>query len=59
MLRYLVPALLVASSPAVSQSVYGVRAPAPAGYDRVAGQRTTQVHLERLIRLNTQNPPGK
>ncbi|HEX2092919.1 MAG TPA: M20/M25/M40 family metallo-hydrolase, partial [Longimicrobiaceae bacterium] len=27
-------------------------------YDRTAGQRATRDHLERLIRLNTQNPPG-
>jgi acetylornithine deacetylase/succinyl-diaminopimelate desuccinylase-like protein len=58
MLGYLLPALLIAASPVASQTVYGVRAPAPAGYDRAAGQRTTQTHLERLIRLNTQNPPG-
>ncbi len=44
-----------ASQPA---SPYTVRAPAPAGYDRAAGQRSTQAHLTRLIAINTQNPPG-
>ena len=39
-------------------SPYTVRAPAPAGFDRAAAQRTTQAHLVRLIGINTQNPPG-
>jgi acetylornithine deacetylase/succinyl-diaminopimelate desuccinylase-like protein len=41
-----------------AQSPYNVAAPAPAGYDRAAGQRVTREHLEQLIRLDTQNPPG-
>ena len=39
-------------------SPYIVRAPAPAGLDRAAAQRSTQAHLTRLIAINTQNPPG-
>ena len=39
-------------------SPYTVRAPAPAGFDRAAAQRSTQAHLTRLIAINTQNPPG-
>src|SRR5687768_15218837 len=39
-------------------SPYEVRAPAPAGFDRGAAQRSTQSHLMRLIAINTQNPPG-
>src|SRR5687768_3441077 len=39
-------------------SPYEVRAPAPAGFDRAAAQRSTQAHLMRLIAINTQNPPG-
>ena len=51
---------LIATGRAVvhAQSPYAVQAPAPAGYDRQAGQRATREHLERLIRLDTQNPPG-
>ena len=45
------------ASPA-SSSPYAVRAPAPAGFDRAAAQRSTQAHLTRLIAINTQNPPG-
>jgi acetylornithine deacetylase/succinyl-diaminopimelate desuccinylase-like protein len=41
-----------------AQSPYTVAASAPAGYDRDAGQRVTREHVERLIRLDTQNPPG-
>jgi acetylornithine deacetylase/succinyl-diaminopimelate desuccinylase-like protein len=51
---------LAVVSPAVShaQSPYAVKTSTPAGYDRDAGQRATREHLERLIRLDTQNPPG-
>ncbi len=48
----------LAAAPAAAQTPYDVSAPPPAGYDRAAGQRVTREHLERLIRLNTQNPPG-
>src|SRR5688500_3120040 len=50
--------LVVAAASAGAQSPYVVVAPPPAGYDRAAGQRATRDHLERLIRLDTQNPPG-
>jgi acetylornithine deacetylase/succinyl-diaminopimelate desuccinylase-like protein len=38
---------------------YAVAAPAPAGFDRAAAQRTTETHLRNLVRLDTQNPPGR
>ncbi|HYW08400.1 MAG TPA: M20/M25/M40 family metallo-hydrolase [Longimicrobium sp.] len=44
--------------PAVAQTPYDVAAPAPAGFDRAAVGRNTLAHLQNLIRLNTQNPPG-
>ena len=47
-----------AAQAAAAQSPYVVTAPPPAGYDREAGQQATRGHLERLIRLDTQNPPG-
>ena len=46
-----------ASRPA--SSPYAVAAPAPAGFDRAAAQRTTETHLRNLVRLDTQNPPGR
>jgi acetylornithine deacetylase/succinyl-diaminopimelate desuccinylase-like protein len=46
------------SSSARGQIPYAVAAPPPLGYDRTVGQRATRDHLERLIRLDTQNPPG-
>ena len=42
-----------------SPSPYAVAAPAPAGFDRAAAQRTTETHLRNLVRLDTQNPPGR
>ncbi len=47
---------LAAAAPLAAQ--YDVRAPAPPGYDRAAGQRETLAHLQNLIRLRTENPPG-
>jgi acetylornithine deacetylase/succinyl-diaminopimelate desuccinylase-like protein len=41
-----------------AQSPYTVRTEAPPGFDREAAQRDAQAHLEALIRLDTQNPPG-
>ena len=38
---------------------YHVAAPAPAGFDRAAAQRSTETHLRNLVRLDTQNPPGR
>jgi acetylornithine deacetylase/succinyl-diaminopimelate desuccinylase-like protein len=49
---------LLLGSLASAQSPYAVPAPPPSGYDRTIGQRVTRDHLERLIRLDTQNPPG-
>jgi acetylornithine deacetylase/succinyl-diaminopimelate desuccinylase-like protein len=46
------------SATGAASSPYVVRAPAPAGFDRDAAQRSTQAHLTRLIGINTQNPPG-
>jgi len=55
-------ALVALVSPALAQRVdpapYVVRAPAPAGWNRDQGARATRAHLEALIRLDTQNPPG-
>ena len=49
----------IALAPAVgAQDTYSVTAPAPAGFDRAAGQRSTEAHLRALIALDTQNPPG-
>ncbi|HEX8672219.1 MAG TPA: M20/M25/M40 family metallo-hydrolase [Longimicrobium sp.] len=42
--------------PAAAQ--YDVAAPAPARFDRAATGRATLAHLQNLIRINTQNPPG-
>ena len=46
------------AAPAAAQATYNVAAPAPAGFDRAATGRATLAHLQNLIRLNTQNPPG-
>lgn len=37
---------------------YELSAPPPAGYDRIASQQRTREHLEKLIAIDTQNPPG-
>lgn len=37
---------------------YAVAAPAPAGYDRARGAADARRHLEALVRINTENPPG-
>lgn len=57
------PALTLAASSAIAQAPaagdhYRVAAPVPPGFDRAAAQRATETHLRRLIRLDTQNPPG-
>jgi acetylornithine deacetylase/succinyl-diaminopimelate desuccinylase-like protein len=41
-----------------AQDAFDVAAPPPAGFDRAAAQRDAHAHLEALIRLDTQNPPG-
>ena len=47
------------TTPRPAASPYAVSAPAPAGFDRAAAQRTTETHLRNLVRLDTQNPPGR
>jgi acetylornithine deacetylase/succinyl-diaminopimelate desuccinylase-like protein len=47
-----------AAAQRVDPAPYVVNAAAPAGWDRELGARATRAHLERLIRLDTQNPPG-
>lgn len=61
MLRFLSPLVLTSllMVPQLgAQSAYTVRAAAPPGFDRAAAQRDARAHLEALIRLDTQNPPG-
>lgn len=50
--------LLVAPDEVRAQRAFDVAAAAPAGFDRDAARRDTRAHLEALIRLDTQNPPG-
>ena len=53
-----VAAVALVSTPALAQDAWTVRAPAPPGLDRVAAQASTLAHLQNLIRINTENPPG-
>jgi acetylornithine deacetylase/succinyl-diaminopimelate desuccinylase-like protein len=49
----------MAAAPLAAQTPYDVRAPLPAGMSaRVTVQQTTLAHLQNLIRINTENPPG-
>jgi acetylornithine deacetylase/succinyl-diaminopimelate desuccinylase-like protein len=41
-----------------AQDPYVVTSAPPPGFDRAAAQRETRAHLEALIGLDTQNPPG-
>lgn len=50
--------LAALAAPAAAQDPYRVAAPAPAGFDRAAAQRTTEAHLRALVRIDTRNPPG-
>lgn len=52
--------LIPAGEPLQGQasSPYSVEPPAPAGYDRARGSADARRHLEALIRINTENPPG-
>ncbi len=54
----LLAAALAASAPLAAQDAWTVRAPAPAGLNRADAQATTLRHLQNLIAINTQNPPG-
>jgi len=49
---------LAGAAPAAAQDPYRVAAPPPAGFSRDAAQGATLRHLQSLIRLDTQNPPG-
>ena len=50
---------ILAAAPLAAQDAYTVRAPLPAGMSaRAAAQQSTLTHLQNLIRLNTENPPG-
>src|SRR5687768_9745107 len=51
-------AAALATAPAAAQDAWTVRAPAPQGLDRAAAQATTMRHLQNLIAINTENPPG-
>jgi acetylornithine deacetylase/succinyl-diaminopimelate desuccinylase-like protein len=51
-------ALAPLAPPAAAQTAWDVAAPPPAGWEREAAQRATLEHLQALIRLDTQNPPG-
>jgi acetylornithine deacetylase/succinyl-diaminopimelate desuccinylase-like protein len=51
-------AMLGVASPTPAQDAYDVAAPPPPGFDRAAAGRDTRRHLDALIALDTQNPPG-
>lgn len=50
--------LLSLAAPAAAQTPWDIAAPAPIGYDRVAGQAATLERLQELVRLDTRNPSG-
>lgn len=51
-------AVLAAGTARAQDPTYAVRAPAPAGLARATAQASTLEHLQNLIRINTENPPG-
>ncbi|MBW3571228.1 MAG: M20/M25/M40 family metallo-hydrolase [Gemmatimonadetes bacterium] len=51
-------AAVLAAAPVAAQDPWTVRAPAPQGLSRADAEATTLRHLQNLIRINTQNPPG-
>ena len=51
-------AVLLAAFPCAAQDAYTAAGAAPPGLDRAAAQASTLAHLQNLIRLDTQNPPG-
>jgi acetylornithine deacetylase/succinyl-diaminopimelate desuccinylase-like protein len=51
-------AALLAPAALPAQDAWTVRAPAPAGLNRADAQATTLRHLQNLIAINTENPPG-
>jgi acetylornithine deacetylase/succinyl-diaminopimelate desuccinylase-like protein len=54
----LLAAALLAPPALAAQDTYTVRAPAPAGLSRADAQTSTLRHLQNLIAINTENPPG-
>lgn len=54
-----VVALAATHAPAEAQNPWQVGAAAPGGFDRARAARDVRQHLERLIALNTQKPPGQ
>ena len=50
--------LVVAGPPLAAQDQFSVAAPAPPGFDRARAQAETRRHLEQMVALDTQNPPG-
>lgn len=57
-LPFAIAATLVLASVAPAQNAYDVAAPPPPGFARDEAQAATRLHLEALIGLDTQNPPG-
>jgi acetylornithine deacetylase/succinyl-diaminopimelate desuccinylase-like protein len=57
--RIVITVLLIGlASPLAAQDPLIIAAPAPAGFDRARAQADTRQHLEQLVALDTQNPPG-
>lgn len=56
--RVLLVAAVLGAAPAGAQDAWTVRADAPPGLPRDAAAQATLAHLQNLIRLDTQNPPG-
>jgi acetylornithine deacetylase/succinyl-diaminopimelate desuccinylase-like protein len=60
-MRYTLSFLLLVvalQTPIAAQDPWRVAAAPPAGFDRARAQQDARTHLERLVGLNTQNPPG-
>ena len=51
-------AALLTAAPGMAQDAFTVAGAPPPGFDRAAAQTETRRHLEALIGLDTQNPPG-
>ncbi len=54
----LLAAFVLSAAPAHGQDAFTVRAAAPQGLNRADAQATTLRHLQNLIAINTENPPG-
>jgi acetylornithine deacetylase/succinyl-diaminopimelate desuccinylase-like protein len=57
-LVFTVLVLAAADAPVTAQDPFGITAPGPSGFDRPRAQADTRRHLEQLVALDTQNPPG-